>query len=114
MEIESTRQQKVARQIQTDLAEIIRQKGMGTYKGAMVSVTGVKVSPDLSFAKVYLSIFPSNQSEQVLKIVNESSKSLRGELGRMVSKQFRIVPELAFFIDDSLDYIEKIDQLLKQ
>lgn len=114
MEVESTRQQKVARQIQKDLAEIIRQKGMGTYKGAMVSVTGVKVSPDLSFAKVYLSIFPSNQSEQVLKIVNESSKSLRGELGRMISKQFRIVSELAFFIDDSLDYIEKIDQLLKQ
>ncbi len=114
MEGESTRQQKVGRQIQKDLAEIFRQKGMAAYNGAMVSVTGVRVSPDLSFAKVYLSVFPSEKSDGVLKIISDSSKSIRGELGRVVSKQLRIVPELAFYIDDSLDYVERIDQLLKK
>lgn len=114
MEDESTRQHKVGRQIQKDLAEILRQRGMASFKGSLVSVTAVKVSPDLSVAKVYLSIFPSAKAKEVLQIIVESSKSLRGELGRIVSKQLRIVPELAFFIDDSLDYVEKIDKLLKQ
>jgi ribosome-binding factor A len=114
MEEESTRQHKVGRQIQKDLAEILRQRGMASFKGALVSVTAVKVSPDLSVAKVYLSIFPSAKAKEVLQIIVESSKSLRGELGRIVSKQLRIVPELTFFIDDSLDYVEKIDKLLKQ
>ncbi len=114
MEEESTRQQKVGRQIQKDLAEILRQRGMAAYKGALVSVTVVKVSSDLSLAKVHLSIFPSEKAKDVLQIIIESSKSLRGELGRKVSKQLRIVPELAFYIDDSLDYVEKIDKLLKK
>lgn len=114
MEDESTRQHKVGRQIQKDLAEILRQRGMAAFKGSLVSVTAVKVSPDLSVAKVYLSIFPSNKAKDVLQIIVESSKSLRGELGRIVSKQLRIVPDLVFFIDDSLDYVEKIDKLLKQ
>jgi ribosome-binding factor A len=100
MEEESTRQHKVGRQIQKDLAEILRQRGMASFKGALVSVTAVKVSPDLSVAKVYLSIFPSAKAKEVLQIIVESSKSLRGELGRIVSKQLRIVPELTFFIDD--------------
>ncbi len=114
MEAESTRQQKVGRQLQRDIAEIIREKGMSAFGGAMVSVTSVRVTPDLSVAKVHLSIFPSNKSEDVLKLVGENQKSIRGELGKRVSKQLRIVPELIFYLDDSLDYVERIDELLKK
>lgn len=114
MEQESTRQLKVAKEIQRDLAEIIRKKGMAAYEGAMVTVSGVKISQDLSLAKVYLSIFPSAKSGVVMKIIEDSAKSLRGELGRAVAKQLRIVPELAFYLDDSLDYVEHIDELLRK
>lgn len=114
MEQESTRQQKVGRQLQRDLAEIIRQKGMATFDGALVTVSGVRVSPDLSLARVHLSIFPSSKSEKVMERIQNSAKSIRGELGRAVSKQLRIVPELSFFLDDSLDYVEHIDELLKK
>ena len=114
MEQESTRQLKVAKEIQRDLAEIIRRKGMAAYNGAMVTVSGVKISQDLSLAKVYISIFPSSKAGSVMKIIEDSAKSLRGELGHEVGKQLRIVPELAFYIDDSLDYVEHIDELLKK
>jgi len=114
MEGESTRQQKVGRQLQRDLAEIFREKGNAVFGGAMVTVTGVRISPDLSFARVYLSIFPSGKSPAIMEEINASAKQIRGELGRRVSKQLRIVPELAFYIDDSLDYIEHIDELLKK
>jgi len=114
MEGESTRQQKVGRQLQRDLAEIFQEKGTAVYGGAMVTVTGVRISPDLSFAKVYLSIFPSAKKGDTLDNISASAKQIRGELGRRVSKQLRIVPELVFYIDDSLDYIERIDELLKK
>ncbi len=113
-ENENTRQLKVAREIQRDLAEIIRSKGMATYGGAMVTVSGVKMSPDLSLAKVYVSIFPSSKAEAVMARLEEDNRRLRGELGRLVAKQLRIVPELAFYLDDSLDYVEHIDELLKK
>ncbi|MBQ0086634.1 MAG: 30S ribosome-binding factor RbfA [Bacteroidales bacterium] len=114
MEQENTRQLKVARQIQKDLAEIIRGKGMAAYDGALVSVSGVKLSPDLSSARAYVSIFPSSKAEAVLKKIEDETPRLRGELGRRVAKQLRIVPELSFFLDDSLDYVEHIDELLKK
>ena len=114
MEGESTRQQKVGRQLQRDLAEIFRARGSAISGGAMITVTGVRISPDLSFAKVYLSIFPSPKTGEILDNISASAKQIRGELGRRVSKQLRIVPELAFYIDDSLDYIERIDELLKK
>lgn len=114
MENESTRQLKVARQIQKDIAEIIRARGMSTYSGALVSVSGVKMSPDLSMAKVYVSIFPSTKAEVVLAKLEEDKSRLRGELGHLVAKQLRIVPEISFFLDDSLDYVEHIDELLKK
>ena len=110
----STRQLKVARDLQKDIAEIIRSKGMAAFGGAMVSVTEVRISPDLSVAKVYVSVFPSAKSEEVMQLVNENARTIRGELGRIVAKQFRIVPELAFFLDSSLDYAEHIDELLKK
>ncbi|MBQ3174501.1 MAG: 30S ribosome-binding factor RbfA [Bacteroidales bacterium] len=113
MEGESTRQQKIGRQLQRDLAEIIRSKGMAAFNGAMVTVSEVRVSPDLSVAKVFVSIFPSAKAEEVMTIIQDSVKQLRGELGRLVGKQLRIVPELVFMLDSSLDYVEHIDELLK-
>ncbi len=110
----STRQLKVAREIQKDLAEIIRSKGMAVFGGAMVTVSEVRVSPDLSVAKTYVSIFPSTKAEEVMKILNDNVKALRGELGHQVAKQLRIVPEIVFYLDSSLDYAEHIDELLKK
>lgn len=114
MEAESTRQLKVAKEVQRDLAEIIRSKGMAHFSGAMVTVSGVKMSPDLSVAKVYLSIFPSSSSQKVMDMIAEEARQIRGELGRNVAKQLRIVPELIFYLDDSLDYVERIEELLKK
>lgn len=114
MEGESTRQLKVAKELQRDMAEIIRSKGMAMFGGALVSVSGVKVSPDLSVAKIYISIFPSDKAESVMNILEENSRALRGELGNRVGRQLRIVPEITFFRDDSLDYVEHIEELLKK
>ncbi len=110
----STRQLKVAREIQKDLAEIIRGKGMAAFGGAMVTVSEVRVSPDLSLAKTYVSIFPSAKAEEVMTILNDNVKTLRGELGHLVAKQLRIVPEIVFYLDTSLDYAEHIDNILKR
>lgn len=110
----STRQLKVAREIQKDLAEIIRSKGMAAFGGAMVTVSEVRVSPDLSIAKTYVSIFPSAKAEAVMNILNEDMKVIRGELGHKVAKQLRIVPEIVFYLDTTLDYAEHIDELLKK
>lgn len=81
--------------------------------GAMLSVTTVRVSPDLSYAKIYVSVFPSNRVELVMKSLEEHNRTIRFLLGKKIGKQMRIIPELRFFVDDSLDYIDKIDELLK-
>ncbi|MCQ2184050.1 MAG: 30S ribosome-binding factor RbfA [Bacteroidales bacterium] len=114
MEGASTRQLKVASSLRKDMAEILRSKGMAAFGGAMVSVSGVEISPDLSVARVYVSIFPSEKAADVMKTIEENKKALRGELGRKVAKQLRIVPELVFFLDSSLDYVEHIEELLKK
>lgn len=114
MEQESTRQLKVAKELQRDMAEIIRSKGMAMFGGALVSVSGVKISPDLSVAKIYVSIFPSDKADKVMEILEENVRALRGELGNRVARQLRIVPEITFFRDDSLDYVEHIEELLKK
>lgn len=110
--METTRQNKIARLIQKELSEIflLQTKAMN---GILISVSAVRISPDMSVARVYLSIFPSDKSEEIVKNINENMKSIRFELGTRVRHQLRIIPELRFFVDDSLDYIEKIDQLLK-
>lgn len=82
--------------------------------GVMVSVTRVRVSPDLGICTAYLSVFPSEKGEELLANINRNSKTVRYELGNRVYNQLRIIPELRFFIDDSLDYIDRIDELLKQ
>ena len=110
----STRQLKVGRELQKDLAELIRSKGMATFGGAMVTVSEVRVSPDLSVAKVFVSVFPSEKQGPVMQMLQENNKVLRGELGRLVAKQFRIVPELIFILDTTLDYAQHIEELLRK
>jgi ribosome-binding factor A len=95
------------------MADIFLRKGSELAHGKMISVTKVRISPDLSFAKVYISIYPSSGQEDVIKSVQDSSSRIRFEMGQKIRKQLRIVPEIAFFIDDSLDYIDNIDKLLK-
>lgn len=82
--------------------------------GVMVSVTRARISPDLSICTAYLSIFPSEKSEEILANIKSNEKSIRYELGTKVRNQLRIIPELRFFLDDSLDYLEHIDELLKK
>ena len=111
--MESTRQQKIARLIQKELTEIFRQQ-TAKMGNVLVSVSAVRVSPDLSIARVYLSIFPSEKADEILKNINASAKTVRYELAQRVRYQLRKTPELSFFVDDSLDYIEHIDELLKK
>ena len=111
--MESTRQQKIARLIQKELSEIFRQQ-TAKMGNVLVSVSAVRVSPDLSIARVYLSIFPSEKADEILKNINASAKTVRYELAQRVRYQLRKTPELSFFVDDSLDYIEHIDDLLKK
>ena len=110
--MESNRQQKINRLIQKELSEIflLETKKM---QGVFSSVTNVRVSPDLGIAHAYLSIFPSEKSEILITNINDNVKSLRYDLGKRVGKQLRVIPELTFHLDDSLDYIENIDRLLK-
>ncbi|MGD1847321.1 MAG: 30S ribosome-binding factor RbfA [Salibacteraceae bacterium] len=110
---ESIRQQKFNRLVQRDLSEIFMQNGRSIYGNVMVSVTVVRISPDLGFAKIYLSVFPSEKAQEVLLAIKSKSSLIRGQLGKRMGKQARVVPELAFFVDDSLDYAENIDRLLQ-
>jgi ribosome-binding factor A len=111
--MESTRQKKVSRLIQKEVADIFLKKGNEFAHGKLVSITRVRVSPDLSFAKVYISIFPATNTEDILHSIQEHGTKIRFELCQKVRSQLRIVPDIAFHIDDSLDYIDKIDKLLK-
>lgn len=109
--METTRQQKIARLIQKELSDIF-QKQTRAMRGVLVSVSTVRVSPDLSVCKAYLSIFPSERGAEILDNINRNARGVRYELGTRVRFQLRIIPELRFFIDDSLDYIDHIDELL--
>lgn len=110
--MESTRQSKIARLIQKELSEIflLQAKSMN---GVLISVTAARISPDLSIARVYISVFPSDRGDEIVKNLNGNVRSIRFELGNRLRHQLRIIPELKFFIDDSLDYLERIDELLK-
>ena len=111
--MESTRQAKIARLLQKELSEIFRMQTAKMH-GVLVTVTAVRVSPDLSTARAYLSVFPSEKTAAVLKSVNASAKTVRYELAQRVRFQLRKTPELTFMLDDSLDYIENIDHLLEK
>lgn len=109
--METTRQSKIARLLQKELSAIF-QSETKSMPGVMVSVSTCRISPDLSICRAYLSVFPSERSEEFIANINANSKALRGALGSRVRHQLRIIPELKFFKDDSLDYIDHIDQLL--
>ena len=111
--METTRQKKVARLLQKELADIFLKKGKELAQGKLVTVTEVRVSPDFSFAKVFISVFPSTDHQEVIDNIEAHSARIRFELGSKIRSQLRIVPEISFHLDDSLDYIEKIDKLLK-
>lgn len=112
--MESQRQKKISILIQKDISNIVqsffREKVRSTF---LVSITKVKISPDLSLSKIYLSVFPSINSSSVLSILNKNKPLIKKRLSILVRNQLRIIPEIVFFIDDSLDYIEKIDDALK-
>lgn len=110
--MESTRQSRIARLIQKELSEIFRLQ-TAKFGNVIVSVSAVRISPDLSIAHVYLSIFPSAQAAQLLQNITRNAKTVRYDLAQKVRFQLRKTPELLFHIDDSLDYIEHIDQLLE-
>lgn len=111
--METTRQAKIARLIQKELSEILRLQTAKTH-GTIISVSAVRISPDLSIAKAYLSVFPSAKAPEILENLTRNAKTIRYDLGQKVRFQLRKVPELSFYLDDSLDYIENIDNLLKE
>ena len=111
--METTRQQKIARLLQKELSDIF-QKDAKAMQGVIVSITKAYISPDMSVCRAYISVFPSEKAENILKGINAQNSRIRYELGTRVRHQLRIIPELKFFIDDSMDYLEHIDELLKQ
>jgi ribosome-binding factor A len=111
--MEGTRLSKIERLLQKELSELFR-KQTAMMRGTIISVSTVHVSPDLSLAKAYLSIFPSEKGKELLEVIDKNKKTLRYDLGQLVRNQLRRIPELNFYLDDSLDYVENIDKILKQ
>ncbi|MBP3586592.1 MAG: 30S ribosome-binding factor RbfA [Paludibacteraceae bacterium] len=110
--MESTRQHKVSRLIQKDLSDILLRYAR-SLSGTLISVSEVRVSPDLAIAHVYLSIFPQDRMDSTLSKVNEDKGKIRGEMGRLERHQLRIIPELHFHLDDTINRMERIDTLLQ-
>ena len=110
--MDNTRLSKIERLIQKELGDIFQRQTQAMRDGVLVSVSVVRVSPDLSLAKVYLSIFPSRRADELMHAIKTNTRTIRYDLGQRVRTQLRKIPELVFFIDDSLDYIEHIDFLL--
>ena len=114
MEAESTRAQKIARQIQRDMSEILQKEASALARGTMVSVTVVRMSPDLSLAKIYLSVFPFDKHAEILENIKKNAWSLRMSLAKRMKNQIKSIPEVAFFLDDSMEYADNIDSILKR
>lgn len=111
--MESIRQQKVARLLQKEVGEIFTKKEISLANNLMISVTQVRVTPDLGLAKVYLSLFPAEDKNEVIELIQKQASEVRYALGKRVGQQLRHTPELHFYLDDSFDYAERIDNLLK-
>ena len=111
--MDSLRQNKVNSLLQQEMAWVFQQEGHRLLPGGMITVTGVRVSPDLGLAKTYLSLFPVKDKNAVILRIRDDASHLRLLLGRRVGKQLRVVPELMFYVDDSLDRHEEIEKLLK-
>ena len=110
--MDSTRQLKYSRLIQKEIGDLFQKEGRNFYGSPFVTVTAVKVTPDLSIARIHISVF-QNKGEEVLQKLHHHSREIRHKLGERIRNQARIIPELEFFIDDSLDYAEKIDKIMK-
>jgi len=111
--MQSKRQLQVAELIQKELAKIIQHKFNGLVTNRLLTITIVRMSPDLGLAKVYISIFPSKDGENIVKEINANVSKIRYELGNVIKNDLRHIPEIVFYLDDSLDYIDRIDQALK-
>ena len=111
--METNRQKKIAGVLQKDLVDVLQSAARDGMKGVLISVTKVNVTTDLSMAKVYLSVFPNTKRDELLKGIRSNTTLIRHELAQRTRNQLRRVPELQFFIDDSLDYIENIDNSLR-
>jgi ribosome-binding factor A len=111
--METNRQKKVSSLLQKEMSIIFQQSG-NAFLNTIITVTVVRLSPDLGSAKVYLSIFPKDKQQDVYELVDQKNKELRYELGKRIKNQIRKIPELHFYIDDSLDYAEHIFELLKK
>ena len=109
---QSKRQVKFGRQIQKDLGQIFQKDPRHYFGNSLVTITGVEMSPDLGLAKVYLSVFPIKDTEDVFFNINEKKSEVRKHLGRLIGKQVRIVPEIAFIHDDTEEKASKMDQLI--
>ena len=112
MEENSTRQNKISRLVQRELADILLKLNKTNFPGKLISVSVVRVTKDLGIARIYLSIFPSEFSEEILADLKVFTKLIRGDMGRKLGKSLRVIPNLEFYLDDSLDYIDNIDKLL--
>lgn len=112
--MESTRQKKISRLLQKEAAEMFQQELRELLCGTMLSITIARVTSDLSIVKFYISVFPTEKTDMVLKTINENKVRVRYALGQRIGKQLRIVPDPMFFVDDSLDYLENIDKLLNK
>ncbi|MFN8355771.1 MAG: 30S ribosome-binding factor RbfA [Spirosomataceae bacterium] len=110
--MDSKRQQKVARQIQKDLGEIFQRDLQNQFSGAFITITDVWVSPDLSIARVYLSVMFAQSNNWLMEEIKEKTKYIRNLLGQRVRHQMRIVPDLQFFLDTSAEYGAKMDALI--
>ena len=109
--METTRQHKIARLIQKDMSDILLRYAR-TLHGVLISVSEVRVSPDLSIAHIYLSVFPQDKVAETMQSIEENSSHFRGELGTLERHQLRVIPEICFHLDETLDRMERIDQLL--
>ena len=112
-QMETNRQKKIAGVLQKDLVDVLQSAARDGVKGVLISVTKVQVTSDLSQAKVFLSIFPNAKRDELLEGIKSNAPLIRHELAQRTKNQLRRVPSLAFFVDDSLDYIENIDASLK-
>lgn len=112
--MESKRQQKFSRLIQKELGEIFQRDAKSMFSGSFVTVTTVRVSPDLGAAKVYLSFLLEKDKEAAIEKIRAQTKPIRKMLGEKIRKQVRVIPELQFFLDDTIDYANRIDDILSK
>ena len=111
---ESKRQKQVGKLIQQEMSDIFQREGLNVIKGGMVSISKVAVTPDLMEARIYLSMFQIKAPDTLLHDIRERTSEWRNQLGQRVKNQLRRVPELQFFIDDTLDYVFKMEEIFKK